>query len=144
MVLRTGNDSQIFPEDITAATAWNMLQSQDNIALIDVRTRHETHSEGQADISKSGQIYGHIEWRCLPDMHCNAHFFDQLNDIISDPSTTIIFLCKAGIRSTDAGIKAIENGYNNCYNLLGGIESWQQEHLPWTYPDGASNQEAAL
>lgn len=44
---------------------------------------------------------------------------------ITDKTTTIVVYCSLGIRSEDIGEQLKKAGYNNVYNLFGGIFEWR-------------------
>ena len=47
-----------------------------------------------------------------------------------EKNTPIILACKAGGRSMKAAEFLASNGYNNLYNLSGGILGWSEAGLP--------------
>ena len=49
---------------------------------------------------------------------------DNIDDIDFDKSTVIIVYCATGIRSAQAAETLIDMGYENVYNLDGGILNW--------------------
>ena len=59
--------------------------------------------------------------------------FDEfnLNKIDSLPqNTTIVLYCSVGYRSDLVGEKLLDAGYNNVFNLWGGIFTWVNNGLP--------------
>ncbi len=42
----------------------------------------------------------------------------------------VVFYCRTGARSAQACMYLIQQGYNNVYNLYGGIMSWAHHGLP--------------
>lgn len=49
---------------------------------------------------------------------------DQLDTIGYEKNTTIIVYCQTGVRSKEAVQKLADMGYNNLYNLDGGLLNW--------------------
>lgn len=49
--------------------------------------------------------------------------------------TTTVFYCHSGARSAQACAYLAQRGYNNVYNLQGGIVRWAQQGLPIIAPD---------
>lgn len=60
---------------------------------------------------------------------------DRLDEI--DPNSKIIVQCKSGTRGLIGALALRLNGYENVYNMSGGILGWQAEELPvvGTAPD---------
>ena len=81
------------------------LELIDNGAIvIDVRTKDEYNS---------GHIKNAIN---IP--------LDTIDYIDIDKDTIIIVYCASGIRSTEAAKKLYDLGFNNLYNLDGGLLNW--------------------
>ncbi|APS00749.1 rhodanese-like domain-containing protein [Pajaroellobacter abortibovis] len=47
-----------------------------------------------------------------------------------DRATPLVFHCHHGIRSYHAAVKALQLGFQNVYNLDGGIEAWSYQVDP--------------
>lgn len=88
-----------------------MLQ-QGSICLVDVRTEAEIQ---QGKIGNGHEMPLHE----LP-MH-----IDQL-----DKAETVVFYCKMGVRSAQAAAFAVDRGFEQVYNLQGGITAWVHAGLP--------------
>ncbi len=97
----------IQPEDLTA------MQAAGPVLLVDVRNDDEV---------ARGIIEGaiHIPLALLP-LQC-----DKLNK-----AENIIFYCHSGVRSAHAAAFAASKGYQNVYNLSGGILAWARAGLPF-------------
>jgi rhodanese-related sulfurtransferase len=56
--------------------------------------------------------------------------FDQIErnqaKFPADKDTTIIVYCRSGSMSQEASQKLVELGYSRVYNLVGGIQAWNQ------------------
>lgn len=91
-----------------------LAQKKDQVALIDVRQPEEF----------TGDL-GHIPGSQLIVLDTLA---DHLNEIPKD--RTVVFVCRSGGRSARATSFAIEHGFQNVYNLKGGMILWNELHLP--------------
>jgi len=130
--------------EILANEAYQILKSDDNACLIDVRTLPEWAFSGLPDLSSINKEVKKISWRIYPQMNLNNNFFTQVESQVSDKNLKIFFLCKTGGRSLDAAIFCTENGYKNCFNITNGFEGdandnsqrgringWKALDLPW-------------
>ena len=97
--------------NITVADLQAMLHKGD-LRLLDVRT--------DAEIAR-GKIPQGIS---LPLHLLPLH----LNEM--DKKATTVFYCQTGGRSGQAAAFAAANGFENAYNLQGGISAWGQAGLP--------------
>jgi rhodanese-related sulfurtransferase len=74
----------------------------------------------------------------------NPDFLAQVKEAIPDLSTTVIVLCRSGVRSIPAAKLLAQEGYSRAYNLAGGFEGdkngnghranvngWKVAGLPW-------------
>tara|TARA_B100000131_G_C17777112_1_gene475733 strand:- start:81 stop:380 length:300 start_codon:yes stop_codon:yes gene_type:complete len=93
---------------LTAQDLKNEIINHKDIILIDVREDIEV-----AQSKISGSI--HIPMNQIPER------LEELNKNIK----TIVY-CKSGIRSDKVCQYLQHNGFNNVYNLLGGIKAWQE------------------
>jgi len=130
--------------DLTPEQAWEILKSETDAALIDVRTDAEFHYIGLADLSSLGKEPKLIQWKLFPAMNLNPDFDQQINSLGANPDTALLFLCRSGVRSLHSAIRMTEQGYNRCYNVSGGFEGdpdakkhrgttngWKVAGLPW-------------
>jgi rhodanese-related sulfurtransferase len=126
-----------FSGEVTPTEAFTLLQNLPDSVIVDVRTRAEWDWVGRVP----GAI--EIEWVEYPEMARNADFVAQLRAQVK-PESTILFLCRSGVRSRGAASVAIEAGYTAAYNILEGFEGdkdaqnhrgtlggWRFHHLPW-------------
>jgi rhodanese-related sulfurtransferase len=72
---------------------------------------------------------GHIENAMNLDYHSDS-FRNELNNL--DKNKTYLVYCAMGSRSADALAIMKELGFMEAYNMLGGINQWQEEGLPTT------------
>ncbi len=95
------------PYAIQPDTAKELLATDDSVILLDVRTKTEYDTE-------------HIPGSILIPL---AQLENDIENIITDKTTTIIIYCRSGNRSLEA-IDILENlNYTNLYDL-GGILDW--------------------
>jgi len=96
-------------EDISVEEFKSMM-NEDNTVILDVRTEDEV---------KEGIIDG--------AMHINlfdSDFRDQLEEL--DKSKTYLVYCRSGNRSGKACEVMNNMGFDNAYNLEGGILAWNK------------------
>lgn len=134
---------------ITCDDAFELLKSEKNSILIDVRTQEENNFAGIVDSSHFQQRLAMIQWKFYPDMKMNHKFSDELDAILSKnfedkDQVKLFFICRSGSRSDQAAYYATTKGYNNCYNIISGFEGdhdnemhrgningWKANNLPW-------------
>lgn len=87
---------------------------QGDIRLVDVRT--------DAEVTR-----GMIPQGDLMPLHLLPL---RLTEI--DKNARTVFYCQMGGRSAQAAAFAVANGFNDVYNLQGGIVAWTQAGLPVT------------
>lgn len=82
------------------------MQADGKVRLVDVRT--------DAEVAR-GMIQGaaHIPLHMLP-----------LRASELDPATPVVFYCQSGARSAQACAFMVSKGFNEVYNLQGGIMGW--------------------
>ncbi|QCB49027.1 rhodanese-like domain-containing protein [Rhodococcus sp. PAMC28707] len=129
--------------DITPRAAWELLRSDPDAVLVDVRTHAEWHYVGVPDTSTIERPTHLIEWVGYPDGARNEHFLEQLKESGVDGSRPVVFLCRSGQRSIGAAIAATAAGIGPSYNVLDGFEGatdaeghrgatgWRAAGLPW-------------
>lgn len=107
---KTNNPDNPGVEDIDPKEVW---EQQKNVLTVDVRRPDELTDE-------LGHIPGvkHIVLDTLPQ---------HLHELPKDQ--TIVFVCRSGGRSGRATAFARENGFNQVYNMKGGMILWNQQGL---------------
>ncbi|MEO6303561.1 MAG: rhodanese-like domain-containing protein [Bacteroidia bacterium] len=95
-------------KEITVTELNNLKNNKADFQLIDVREEHEI------DICEIGGE--HIPM---------GDVMDNLNKISKDKQ--VIIHCRSGARSASICTALENNGYNNVYNLKGGINAWISE-----------------
>ncbi|MAL79222.1 MAG: sulfurtransferase [Sneathiella sp.] len=108
--------------DITVQEAWDMLESDPDAVLIDVRTNAEWAYVGLPDLSALGKAVQRVSWVLFPDMAKNQGFVQEISDLQPKKSAPMIFLCRSGVRSIAAAEAATRAGYSRAYNVLEGFE----------------------
>lgn len=86
---------------------------QNSIQLVDVRTPEEFDA-------------GHIEGAQNIDYY-NENFSAQANEL--DKNQPVYLYCRSGKRSSDAAKQLKELGFEQVYELEGGILAWPEEDL---------------
>ena len=97
-------------QQITVQEAANILQSETNYILLDVRTAQEY---------ASGHIPGAVN---LPNETITSEAIQQL----PDKEQLILVYCRSGNRSKQASEKLVNLGYTNIVEF-GGINDWSGE-----------------
>lgn len=90
------------------------LATDPGVTVVDVRTPEEF-----AD--------GHLENALLIDFYDDA-FADQLAEL--DPDGTYLLYCRSGNRSGQAAEMMAELGFDQVYDVDGGVIEWQRQGQP--------------
>jgi len=99
-------------ESVSPKVAYEMLQNDDNVTLLDVRTVEEFKKDGKIADAKL------IPLGQLPK---NLNMLDK--------SKKVLVFCRSGNRSVSASRILESNGFT-VINMNGGINSWKSEKLP--------------
>jgi rhodanese-related sulfurtransferase len=102
--------------DISTQDASIMIEENPDLIIIDVRTQAEFES-------------GHIENAINIDK--SSESFQEELDALEKDKTYLVY-CKMGSRSKDALNIMRQLGFMEAYNMLGGIDQWQEDELPIT------------
>ncbi|MDG1437706.1 MAG: rhodanese-like domain-containing protein [Emcibacteraceae bacterium] len=113
--------------DVTPQEAWELLASDKNAVLVDVRTLAEWKCVGVTDLSSLSKDNIYIEWVSLPDGTPNGNFLAELEKAVPNKEASIYFLCRTGVRSIAAAIAATSAGFGNSHNILEGFEGGQDD-----------------
>lgn len=98
--------------EITPAQAWELLQSEDNALLADIRDNIRfTYSHPQGAFHLTNQSYG--------------QFLDEVD--YDDP---VIVICYHGRSSQNTAQFLVEQGFENVYSVKSGFEGWVAAGLP--------------
>jgi len=125
-------------ENLTPQQSWELMQSNAQAVLIDVRTKMEHDFVGHPLQSV------HIPWKEAPDWQINNDFVNQVKQVINDRSVPILLLCRSGQRSLEAAKLLETQGFEYLVNILDGFEGaldekkhrgnisgWRYSQLPW-------------
>lgn len=125
-------------QNLNPLQAWDFLQQNSNAVLIDVRTKMEHLFVGHPPQAI------HIPWKEAPDWQLNPNFIAQVGEIVHNPNTPILLLCRSGQRSLEAAILLEQSGYTHLINIAEGFEGtldnnkqrgnlngWRFAGLPW-------------
>ncbi len=109
--LKTGSGGErvVHYKNISPNKVKEMLNSGENIVLIDVRTDAEYNS-------------GHIKGA----KHLPISKIEDWSKSL-DPSKKTIVYCQGGVRSVTGSEALAKKGFSSVYNMLGGIEDWTFE-----------------
>ena len=137
-------------DEVDPVTAYQLLESRPDIALVDVRTRAEWAFVGVPDIRETGRPIWMVEWVTFPDQAQNSDFLDELAGQMGEsPPGRLLFICRSGSRSMAAAraVAAALAGQGvaaHCTNVAEGFEGdldaeghrgsvngWKTRGLPW-------------
>ncbi len=135
---RAAQNDLFYAGALTPQEAYELLQTNASVKLVDVRTRAELELVGRVPGATA------IEWAFYPGMVPNADFAAQLTAQI-DKNALVIFMCRTGGRSHNAAVIAQQLGFTQAFNMLEGFEGeanadkqrtlingWKHAGLPWT------------
>lgn len=105
---------------LTAAEAWDFLLTNDNAVLVDVRNESEWKN-GYPDLASIKKTT--VLLTISTDLD---EFIYKLQNNVKNLSTSILFLCYSGIRSSIATTASEKAGYLNCYNVTDGFAGWSK------------------
>ena len=88
---------------------WQQYQDDTNAVILDVRTEEEVE---ESSIPNSINI----------DIYKGQGFLDEVNNL--DKNKSYYIYCKSGGRSNQACLLMGQLGFENTFNLLGGITEW--------------------
>jgi len=121
---------------VTPVEAW-ALREANAATIVDVRTRPEWEYVGRVPDSTL------IEWRRYGEPERNPIFLPDLASRYGR-DTTLLFICRSGVRSHHAAALAAAAGFTKAFNVLEGFEGdcdprrqrghlggWRKAGLPW-------------
>lgn len=137
-------------DEVLPQEAWQILASDPNSRLVDVRTLAEWSYVGIPDLSELGQTLICVEWKQFPGMSVNPRFVEAVaEELGSAAPSTILFICRSGARSLQAAgaVAAHFEGAGKpvrCLNVAEGFEGdlddyghrgqrngWKHRNLAW-------------
>jgi rhodanese-related sulfurtransferase len=126
---------------VTPAEAYELLQSDPRVKLVDVRTAAERDWVGRVAVPETQ--HAAVQWNLYPGGVPNPDFASQLSEV-AGRDDVLLFLCRSGVRSRHAARVATEIGYPNAFDILEGFEGdrdaeghrktvggWCKAGLPW-------------
>lgn len=99
--------SEVTYKKITAEAAKELMDSDDTLFIVDVRTQEEYDT-------------GHIPNAILLPLDTLA---DKASEVLPDKEQRLLIYCRSGNRSATAAKQLIEMGYTEVYDF-GGIIDW--------------------
>jgi len=108
-------------KDLSPQEALNFIEenkNNPNFIIIDVRTSDEFKE-------------GHISGATLFDYY-SVTFKEELEKL--NRKNIYLIYCRTGVRSRNTLDLMNTMGFNNCFNLLGGIERWKDMGMPIVSP----------
>jgi rhodanese-related sulfurtransferase len=135
-------------DEVSVEMAWEQLSAEADALLIDVRTRAEWTYVGLPDLTALRKEPLLLEWQTYPDNRVQSDFTERLTEALghrgAGHDTTLLFLCRSGVRSLAAAQAMAAKGFSRCRNVAGGFEGqldaarhrgvlagWKARGLPW-------------
>ena len=127
--------------EICSKKAFEILKSENESYLIDVRTEYEWTTIGVPNLEKINKKVLFIPWPNLVDMEFVKYFLNILKSRFNY-NNKLFFICRSGSRSRLASEIAAKNNFSNCYNIIDGFEGnrtdemksgWKSQDLPWVF-----------
>lgn len=106
----THKDTGITFKDVNVSEANKMIQDNQDLVILDVRTPEETDK-------------GVIPNAIIIDFY-NDNFDSEIAKL--DKSKSYLVYCRSGGRSVGASNKMIEAGFSNVTNMKGGYSAWSK------------------
>jgi rhodanese-related sulfurtransferase len=139
---RAQSEQHPYAGAVTPQEAYELLQADSRVKLVDVRTNAERDWVGRVAIPEPQ--HAAVQWNLYPSSQPNPDFLPQLEQV-ADKNDVLLFLCRSGVRSRHAAKRATEAGFAQCFDILEGFEGdkdaeghrktvagWCKAGLPWT------------
>ncbi|HSG11655.1 MAG TPA: rhodanese-like domain-containing protein [Gammaproteobacteria bacterium] len=131
---------------LTPVEAWKMLEANQRVVMIDVRSSMEYLFVGHP----RGSV--HVPWIDAPSWTVNPDFITEVRKVMlggigigeHGDDAPVVLICRSGKRSLEAGKLLINNGFTTVYNVEEGFEGeldgehhrstvggWRFHGLPW-------------
>ncbi len=131
---------------VTPIEAWDLMQKNQRVVLIDVRSSMEYLFVGHAQ----GSV--HVPWIDAPSWTVNPNFVTEVRKVmlggvglgVHTDDAPVLLICRSGKRSLEAGKLLISNDFKEVYNVAEGFEGeldehhhrstvggWRYHDLPW-------------
>lgn len=108
MILFISGCTSSFTKELTVAQTKTLLEKNEEILIIDVRTREEYNG-------------GHIKGAILIP---HDELYDRLDEIKEYKNKPILVYCRTQNRSEEAEKILKENGFNQIYQMIDGFSQW--------------------
>ena len=112
----------LYGGDVLPPKAWDILQTDPDAVLIDVRTDAEWAFVGVPDLSGVGRNTVLVEWQSFPEMAINPDFVGEVKAHGIRPDQTLLLICRSGQRSRHAAMALTDGGFERCLNVAEGFE----------------------
>ncbi|MDX1696944.1 MAG: rhodanese-like domain-containing protein [Thiohalobacterales bacterium] len=133
-------------KSLTPTEAWDMLERDQRVVMIDVRSSMEFLFVGHA----MGSV--HVPWIDAPSWTVNPDFVTEVRKVMlggvgvgeHGSDAPVLLICRSGKRSLEAGKLLIDSGFTEVYNVEEGFEGeldeqhhrstvggWRFHGLPW-------------
>ena len=135
IMLQTVQMAEGYAGDISPALAWSWVQAGEAV-LVDVRTDAEREWVGFVPGAQP------LAWKQWPGLAMNREFDEGIQALGSE-GKKLVLMCRSGVRSIAASLRATELGLT-AYNILEGFEGnvdanvhrgqtggWKFRGLPW-------------
>ena len=130
--------------DVTPKEAWEMLESESDAILIDVRTPVEWSYVGRPVLDSIRKETKLVPWQVAPGAGVNPQFLHDVLALGTGTDAPLLLLCRSGVRSVHAAEALTGAGFSRCYNVADGFEGghdseghrgrlagWKASGLPW-------------
>lgn len=105
------------PPEITPQELYSQLQENPNLLILDVREPYEW----------TRAYLQHPAVLALPMSELAAHGVDALPPQIREPQQPLVILCHHGERSRIVAAWLLAQGWQQVYNLRGGIDAYARQ-----------------
>ena len=133
-------------KDVSPREAFELVQSDDNAVILDVRSKVEFDYVGHPQ----GAV--HVAWQEYPDWQADADFAHKARLKLAEASgtanpesdLTVLTICRSGGRSRAAAQALLDAGFSRVMNISEGFEGdrdanrhrgtrggWRFHGLPW-------------
>ncbi len=137
-------------QQINSLQAFELLKSDKNSILIDVRTPEEFNLVGTVNASDFDNRMILLPWQFYQNGEPNPDFLSNFENNLNNFFTKdlfdikLIFICRSGVRSEYSADYVANYGYKNSFNINDGFEGaininnqrskingWKYNNLPW-------------
>ncbi len=133
-------------QSLSPPEAWRLVQEDQRVVLIDVRSSMEFLFVGHP----RGSV--HVPWIDAPEWIVNPNFVTEVRKVmlggvgmgIHSSDAPVVLICRSGKRSLEAGKLLIKKGFTEVCNIVEGFEGelddshhrstlggWRFHGLPW-------------